>query len=188
MNVAPPSQLDATGSASPPKAISARCGSPRRSSRARRTGEDRGVVQLGGLPRAELAVGRGARIFRDPQPGGAVRHLADGEVPHRGAGRRGLPQPRHLRDVAKLKPGRVHYTAWCDDEGHVLDDGTLFRLAETRFRLCCQERHLPWLLDSAIGFDVVGRRGDRGGRRAGACRARPPTPCCARRASPASRS
>ena len=60
-----------------------------------------------------------------------------------------------LRDVAKLKPGRVHYTAWCDDEGHVLDDGTLFRLAENRFRLCCQERHLPWLLDSAIGFDVA---------------------------------
>ncbi len=59
-----------------------------------------------------------------------------------------------LRDVAKLKSGRVHYTAWCDDEGHVLDDGTLFRLAPDRFRLCCQERHLPWLLDSAIGFDV----------------------------------
>jgi len=59
-----------------------------------------------------------------------------------------------LRDVAKLKPGRVHYTAWCDDEGYVLDDGTLFRLAADRFRLCCQERHLPWLLDSAIGFDV----------------------------------
>jgi aminomethyltransferase len=60
-----------------------------------------------------------------------------------------------LRDVSKLRPGRVHYTAWCDDEGHVLDDGTLFRLAETRFRLCCQERHLPWLIDSAVGFDVV---------------------------------
>lgn len=59
-----------------------------------------------------------------------------------------------LRDVAKLKPGRVHYTAWCDDEGHVLDDGTLFRLGEQKFRLCCQERHLPWLLDSACGFDV----------------------------------
>lgn len=60
-----------------------------------------------------------------------------------------------LRDVAKLKPGRVHYTAWCDDAGHVLDDGTLFRLSPTRFRLCSQERHLPWLLDSAIGFDVM---------------------------------
>ena len=60
-----------------------------------------------------------------------------------------------LRDVTKLKPGRVHYTAWCDDEGHVLDDGTLFRLSADTFRLCCQERHLPWLLDSAIGFDVT---------------------------------
>ncbi len=60
-----------------------------------------------------------------------------------------------LRDVTKLKPGRVHYTAWCNDDGHVLDDGTLFRLSQTRFRLCCQERHLPWLLDSALGFDVL---------------------------------
>lgn len=59
-----------------------------------------------------------------------------------------------LRDVTELKPGRVHYTAWCDDGGHILDDGTLFRLSETRFRLCCQERHLPWLIDSALGFDV----------------------------------
>jgi aminomethyltransferase len=60
-----------------------------------------------------------------------------------------------LRDVARLKPGRVQYTAWCDDSGHVLDDGTLFRLSPTRFRLCSQERHLPWLLDSAMGFEVV---------------------------------
>lgn len=60
-----------------------------------------------------------------------------------------------LRNVGKLKPGRVHYTAWCDDHGHVLDDGTLFRFSPTRFRLCCQERHLPWLIDSAIGFDVA---------------------------------
>ncbi|CAH2400220.1 aminomethyltransferase family protein [Mesorhizobium escarrei] len=60
-----------------------------------------------------------------------------------------------LRDVTKLRPGRVHYTAWCDDGGFVLDDGTLFRLSPTRFRLCSQERHLPWLLDSAIGLDVA---------------------------------
>lgn len=59
-----------------------------------------------------------------------------------------------LRDVRKLGINRVHYTAWCDDHGHVLDDGTLFRLGEQEFRLCCQERHLPWLLDSAIGFTV----------------------------------
>lgn len=59
-----------------------------------------------------------------------------------------------LRDVTRLRPGRVHYTAWCDDAGHVLDDGTLFRLSRDRFRLCSQERHLPWLLDGAHGFDV----------------------------------
>lgn len=59
-----------------------------------------------------------------------------------------------VRDVSRLAVGRVHYTCWCDDDGHVLDDGTLFRLGATEFRLCCQERHLNWLLDSAIGFAV----------------------------------
>ncbi|MDT8343946.1 MAG: aminomethyltransferase family protein, partial [Thermohalobaculum sp.] len=59
-----------------------------------------------------------------------------------------------LRDAGKLAVGAVHYTAWTDDRGRLLDDGTLFRLAPERFRLCCQERHLPWLLDSAWGFDV----------------------------------
>ena len=32
-----------------------------------------------------------------------------------------------IRNAAKLPVGSVHYTAWCDDEGKVLDDGTLFR-------------------------------------------------------------
>lgn len=59
------------------------------------------------------------------------------------------------RDVAKLKPGRVAYTVWCDDLGHVIDDGTLFRFGPDEFRLNAQERHLPWLKDSAIGFDVT---------------------------------
>jgi aminomethyltransferase len=60
-----------------------------------------------------------------------------------------------VRSARKLRPGRVHYTAWCDGEGHVLDDGTLFHLPDGTWRLCCQERHLPWLLDSAVGFDVA---------------------------------
>ena len=59
-----------------------------------------------------------------------------------------------IRNIGKLKVGHVQYTAWCDDEGKLLDDGTLFRHGETDFLLCCQERHLPWLLDSAIGYDV----------------------------------
>lgn len=62
-----------------------------------------------------------------------------------------------VRDVAKLTPGGVHYTVWCDDTGKVLDDGTLFRNGPQEFLLCCQERHLPWLLDSALDFDVTVR-------------------------------
>lgn len=59
-----------------------------------------------------------------------------------------------IRNVTKLKSGHVHYTAWCDDRGKLLDDGTLFRHGDADFMLCCQERHLPWLLDSAWGYDV----------------------------------
>lgn len=60
-----------------------------------------------------------------------------------------------IRNVAKLSVGGVHYTAWVNDAGHLLDDGTLFRLETNHYRLCCQERHLNWLHDSAYGFDVT---------------------------------
>src|SRR5271169_1237327 len=58
------------------------------------------------------------------------------------------------RDLAKLKPDRVAYCVWCNDDGHLLDDGTVFRLGEGEYRLCTAERQIDWLLDSAIGFDV----------------------------------
>ncbi len=60
-----------------------------------------------------------------------------------------------IRNAAKLKVGHVHYTAWCDEHGKLLDDGTLFRYGENHYLLCCQERHLPWLIDSAFGYDVA---------------------------------
>jgi aminomethyltransferase len=71
-----------------------------------------------------------------------------------GAGAAAFLNRLTLRDAGRLAVGAVHYTAWCDDAGHLLDDGTLFRLSPSRFRLCCQERHLPWLRDTAAGFDV----------------------------------
>jgi aminomethyltransferase len=58
------------------------------------------------------------------------------------------------RDLAKLKADRVAYCVWCNDAGHVLDDGTVFRLGAGEYRLCTAERQIDWLLDSAIGFDV----------------------------------
>ena len=58
------------------------------------------------------------------------------------------------RDLAKLKPNRVAYCVWCNDAGHLLDDGTVFRWGDAEYRLCTAERQLDWLLDSAIGFNV----------------------------------
>lgn len=58
------------------------------------------------------------------------------------------------RSVARLPPGRVAYAIWCDDRGHLIDDGTVFRFQESEYRLCTAERQLDWLLDSSVGFDV----------------------------------
>lgn len=58
------------------------------------------------------------------------------------------------RDMRKIKPGRVAYAVWCDDQGQVIDDGTIFHLREGEYRLCSQERHFAWLTAAAIGFDV----------------------------------
>ena len=38
------------------------------------------------------------------------------------------------RDATKLKVGQVFYTPWCDEHGKVVDDGTIHRLDERRFR------------------------------------------------------
>jgi aminomethyltransferase len=77
-------------------------------------------------------------------------------VKYRVRGADALPYLNRLvtRDIAKLKPNRVAYCVWCNDAGHVLDDGTVFRLGEDEYRLCTAERQIDWLLDSAVGFDV----------------------------------
>ncbi len=59
------------------------------------------------------------------------------------------------RDMTKVKPGRVAYAVWCDDQGQVIDDGTIFHLRDGEYRLCSQERHFAWLNAAAIGFDVA---------------------------------
>ena len=58
------------------------------------------------------------------------------------------------RDMTKIKPGRVAYAVWCDDEGQVIDDGTIFHLRQGEYRLCSQERHMAWLTAAAIGMEV----------------------------------
>ncbi len=59
------------------------------------------------------------------------------------------------RDIAKTKPGQVVYTAWCQDDGKMIEEGTLFRLGENDFLLNAALPQLTWLADAAYGFDVA---------------------------------
>jgi aminomethyltransferase len=59
------------------------------------------------------------------------------------------------RDVSRMDVGRVFYTPWCDEAGYVIDDGTVARLAETRFRMTAAEPTLRWLTQNARGFDAT---------------------------------
>jgi aminomethyltransferase len=57
------------------------------------------------------------------------------------------------RDLAKLAVGQVFYTPWCDETGHLIGDGLVFRLAAD----CCTisgELSLPWIQRQAMGLDV----------------------------------
>jgi len=59
-----------------------------------------------------------------------------------------------VRDVSKLKVGRVAYSCWCDDDGKVIDDGTVSRLAEDHFRVTAADPTLHWLQALSRGLDV----------------------------------
>ncbi len=58
------------------------------------------------------------------------------------------------RDVSRCAVGRVLYTPWCDEQGKVLDDGTVQRLGEAEFRLTSAEPNLRWLWENAAGLEV----------------------------------
>src|SRR6266851_4490045 len=59
------------------------------------------------------------------------------------------------RDALKLAIGQVYYTPWCDEYGKVIDDGTVTRLAEDRFRWTAADPSLRWFTQNAIGLDVI---------------------------------
>ncbi len=59
------------------------------------------------------------------------------------------------RDVHKMAVGQVGYTGWCDEDGRMLDDGTVSRLGENLFRLTSAEPSLRWLTMNAVGMDVT---------------------------------
>ncbi len=58
------------------------------------------------------------------------------------------------RDASRCRVGQVLYTAWCDDDGKIIDDGTVARLGEDSFRMTTATPTFYWLQDNAFGMDV----------------------------------
>lgn len=58
------------------------------------------------------------------------------------------------RDAKKLAVGQVYYTPWCDEDGKVIDDGTVTRLADQVYRWTAADPSLRWLSENARGLDV----------------------------------
>ena len=50
-----------------------------------------------------------------------------------------------VRDIRRLAPGRVVYCCWCDDNGKIVDDGTVTRLDEEHYRLTAADPTYQWL-------------------------------------------
>jgi len=59
------------------------------------------------------------------------------------------------RDIDRCRPGRCFYTPWCNGEGHLIEDGTIFRFADDEFQLNCAEHNLTWFEATARGLDVT---------------------------------
>jgi aminomethyltransferase len=58
------------------------------------------------------------------------------------------------RDATRLGVGQVMYTPWCDEQGKVIDDGTVSRLAENVYRWTAADPSLRWFVQNASGLDV----------------------------------
>ncbi len=58
------------------------------------------------------------------------------------------------RDMRKVSVGQVIYTPWCDENGKVIDDGTVSRLQENTYRWTAADPSLRRFTQNAAGLDV----------------------------------
>src|SRR2546423_1877832 len=58
------------------------------------------------------------------------------------------------RDINKVKVGQVIYCCWCDEEGKVIDDGTISRLGENTYRWTAADPSLRWFRQNGLNMDV----------------------------------
>ena len=58
------------------------------------------------------------------------------------------------RDINKVTVGQVIYCCWCDEQGKVIDDGTLTRLEENKYRWTAADPSLRWFRQNGLNMDI----------------------------------
>jgi aminomethyltransferase len=58
------------------------------------------------------------------------------------------------RDINKVKVGQVIYCCWCDEDGRVVDDGTISRLEENVYRWTAADPSLRWFRQNGLNMSV----------------------------------
>jgi len=58
------------------------------------------------------------------------------------------------RDINKVKVGQVIYCCWCDEQGKVIDDGTITRLEQNKYRWTAADPSLRWFKQNGLNMDV----------------------------------
>jgi aminomethyltransferase len=58
------------------------------------------------------------------------------------------------RDAAKMTVGQVYYAPWCNEDGKVIDDGTITRRAEQEYFWTAADPSFRWFTLNARGLDV----------------------------------
>lgn len=58
------------------------------------------------------------------------------------------------RDIRKVAVGQVIYCCWCDEQGKVIDDGTVTRLEENKYRWTAADPSLRWFRQNGTNMDV----------------------------------
>ena len=58
------------------------------------------------------------------------------------------------RDINKVAVGQVIYCCWCDEQGKVIDDGTITRLEQNEYRWTAADPSLRWFRQNGLDMDV----------------------------------
>ena len=102
-------------------------------------------------------------FFNDPQDeywalrsGAGVYDLA-GLVPYKVSGPEAAALLDYVMtdDMAGLPVATARHCLWCDDQGHVMGDGVVYRLTQDDFRIFTRQMSYLWFAEAAEGFEAT---------------------------------